>query len=73
MNLIFIVMRPFVYIILILILGLGGCTTTSVIIKSPPHKYEGAKSTAPGQIKKATGAKSAKQYAPGQQKKKNKK
>jgi hypothetical protein len=28
-------------------------------------------STAPGQVKKATGAKSAKAYAPGQQKKKD--
>jgi len=37
------------------------------------HKSYTKSSTAPGQVKKYTGAKSAKAYAPGQQKKKNKK
>nr|WP_321414106.1 hypothetical protein [uncultured Allomuricauda sp.] len=33
------------------------------------HKHAGRSATAPGQVKKMTGAKSAKAYAPGQQKK----
>jgi hypothetical protein len=49
-------------IIFILIIGLGtGCKTTIQLkAKTPP----------PGQVKKATGSKSAKPFAPGQQKKK---
>ena len=37
--------------------------------KTYPVVYEETSSLPPGQAKKATGAKSAKQYAPGQQKK----
>ncbi len=44
-------------VIALMFLGMG-CNTTSVSFKAPP-----------GQVKKATGSKSAKPYAPGQQKK----
>ena len=37
------------------------------------HRNAGKSATAPGQVKKITGAKSAKAYAPGQQKKKGNK
>jgi len=37
------------------------------------HRSAGKSATAPGQVKKITGAKSAKAYAPGQQKKKGNK
>ncbi|MET6990840.1 hypothetical protein [Sediminicola arcticus] len=49
-------------IILVLVIGLSsGCKSTI---------HLSGKSSAPGQVKKATGSKSAKAYAPGQQKKK---
>ncbi|MEB8345122.1 hypothetical protein OO010_03630 [Flavobacteriaceae bacterium KMM 6898] len=49
-------------IILVFVFGLtAGCKSTV---------HLNAKSSAPGQVKKATGSKSAKAYAPGQQKKK---
>lgn len=48
-------------LILVMIIGLTtGCRSTVQV---------NSKSSVPGQIKKATGSKSAKAYAPGQQKK----
>ena len=57
---------------LVLTMSLAACSKTTVILPSrkgtPPGQVK--KQTAPGQIKKTTGSKSAKPYAPGQQKKK---
>ena len=50
--------------IILCVLVLASCRET-IIVKSTPH----SKSAPPGQVKKATGSKSAKQYAPGQAKK----
>jgi len=41
------------------------CTNKTIIVQAPKQS---PKSAPPGQVKKATGAKSAKAYAPGQQK-----
>jgi hypothetical protein len=57
----------FGFIVLIAFLSAVSCTKKIVLIKAPI----GGKSTAPGQVKKQTGSQSAKQYAPGQRKKKN--
>jgi len=60
-------MKNFVSIIIILALILStGCKTT---IKAPNNRIKAP----PGQVKKVTGTKSAKPFAPGQQKKKTKK
>lgn len=46
----------------------SACSKTTVVVKTTPKKT--TKSTMPpGQAKKAAGTKSAKQFAPGQQKK----
>lgn len=50
--------------ILVLFIGLGTSCTSTVHLR--------AKNPPPGQMKKLTGSKSAKAYAPGQQKKKKK-
>jgi hypothetical protein len=55
------------YLVLIL-LGTASCTKHTMVVIAPKAP---AKSVPPGQAKKATGSQSAKQYAPGQQKKKN--
>jgi hypothetical protein len=47
-----------------LMYSLSGCVAVATMKTGP-----GNSSQAPGQVKKATGAKSAKQYAPGQKKK----
>jgi len=47
-----------------ILLGLSACSTTMVMVKTNPNGK-----VPPGQMKKATGAQSAKSYAPGQQKK----
>lgn len=54
-------------ILIVAFLSTVACTKKIVLIKAPI----GGKSTAPGQVKKQTGSQSAKQYAPGQKKKKN--
>ena len=55
--------------ILILLFSFGtSCTKKIYIFQRNPNKS----SQAPGQVKKQTGSKSAKPYAPGQQKKDNK-
>jgi len=46
-------------------------TSCAVIVKNSGSK-PGKSESAPGQVKKTTGSQSAKPYAPGQQKKKNK-
>jgi len=52
---------------LILLFTFGtSCTKKIYIFKRNPNKYH-----APGQVKKRTGSKSAKPYAPGQRKKKD--
>ncbi len=62
-------MKNFVSIIIILALILStGCKTT-LSIKAPNNRIKAP----PGQVKKVTGTKSAKPFAPGQQKKKTKK
>lgn len=56
-------MRPYSLVLLVMILSifvLSACVHTHTVHKIPP-----------GQAKKMTGAKSAKQYAPGQQKKRH--
>jgi len=64
--------RKLVYLIAVIILALNisGCRGTLAIRKTPSGHV---KSAPPGQIKKITGEKSAKRYAPGQQKKKKNK
>ena len=53
--------------LLIVLFSLGtNCTKKIYIFQSNPNKYH-----APGQVKKRTGSKSAKPYAPGQNKKKD--
>jgi hypothetical protein len=42
-----------------------------VVVDSKPKQASAQKQAPPGQVKKTTGSKSAKAYAPGQQKKKN--
>jgi hypothetical protein len=49
---------------LAILLGFGSCSTSLVMVKTNPNGK-----VPPGQMKKATGARSAKSYAPGQQKK----
>ena len=62
-------MKSLVSVILILALILStGCKTT-LSIKTPNNQIKAP----PGQVKKVTGTKSAKPFAPGQQKKKTKK
>jgi hypothetical protein len=57
-------------VLVALIVFLTACKSGKlVVLKSKPSP--GKSSTAPGQVKKATGSKSAKPFAPGQQKKKN--
>ncbi|MFZ6010195.1 MAG: hypothetical protein ACOYXT_07570 [Bacteroidota bacterium] len=51
-----------VYVLVLMVMA--SCTKV-VLVNTKP------KSPPPGQVKKATGSKSAKPYAPGQQKKKN--
>ncbi len=55
-----------VALIMTILVASVSCTNKTIIVQAP-------KNAPPGQIKKATGAKSAKAYAPGQQKKQNKK
>jgi len=63
-------MKNFLRLILIVaFLSSAGCTKKVVLIKNPIGK--GKSATAPGQVKKQTGSQSAKQYAPGQKKKKD--
>ena len=54
----------------ILTLSLAACSKTTTVLgkRTPPGQIK--KQSAPGQMKKTTGSKSAKPYAPGQQKKK---
>jgi hypothetical protein len=57
------ILKPFIVVLLV---SMSSCTHV-LVFKSKP----GNSAHAPGQIKKITGAKSAKAYAPGQQKKKH--
>jgi len=52
-----------VVIMMLSLLALASCTSTTIVK---------TKKAPPGQVKKATGSKSAAPYAPGQQKKKQK-
>jgi len=56
---------------LILLFALGGMLLSSASCSSY-RTSKNANNNAPGQVKKAYGAQSAKAFAPGQQKKKNK-
>jgi len=58
----------FKVILIIAILSTSACTKKVVLVKT---KEKGKSSTAPGLVKKQTGSQSAKEYAPGQKKKKN--
>lgn len=53
--------RYFLLPVIAAILALTACSRKTIVVKE--------KNVPPGQIKKATGSKSAKPYAPGQQKK----
>ena len=57
------------YILLSATLSLATSCTT-LVISTTPVKTNPKGKVPPGQMKKTTGSKSAKQYAPGQQKKK---
>jgi hypothetical protein len=57
----------FKVILIMAILANTACTRKVVLVKTPE---KGNSSTAPGLVKKQTGSQSAKEYAPGQQKKK---
>lgn len=64
--------KRLVYLVAVIILAINinGCRGTLAIRKNPSGPV---KSAPPGQMKKITGEKSAKRYAPGQQKKKKNK
>jgi len=53
--------------LVLILLGTASCTKHTVIVVAPKNQ----KNVPPGQAKKAAGSQSAKQFAPGQQKKKN--
>jgi len=55
------------WIFLVLLVLASACSKTTVVVSN-----RDSKKVPPGQMKKATGSKSAKAYAPGQQKKKGK-
>ncbi len=62
-------MKIFLRLILIVaFLSTAACAKKVVLIKNPIGNKS---ATAPGQVKKQTGSQSAKEYAPGQKKKKN--
>jgi hypothetical protein len=52
------------YLTLIIVCILASCSNRTIVVNHPHHGH-----VPPGQAKKMTGSKSAKPYAPGQQKK----
>jgi hypothetical protein len=58
--------RKMSWVFLMMLVLASACSKTTVIVNKDSKKVP------PGQMKKATGSKSAKNYAPGQQKKKGK-
>jgi hypothetical protein len=59
------------FVLIATVVFVNSCAPVVVVDSRPKPVVVQQKQAPPGQVKKTTGSKSAKEYAPGQQKKKN--